>query len=182
MNSYEKIPQNPMSAPSYFFVTGNFEKFREMREFIPNLEQLDFNLSKIQAINGRDVIRAKIKEIFENFEERCLERLSKPFINPEEKSNFGRVAEMAKSAINDGNAKIIVEDTSLYFAAYSEKETYDIEPSGLPGPLIKWFLKLMGNPGLYKFAMDAGNVRSKAVTLIACASSKENVTDRKSVV
>ena len=35
---------------------------------------------------------------------------------------------------------LVVEDTSLYFEALN----------GLPGPLIKWFLKTVGNEGLAK--------------------------------
>ncbi|MBA3733078.1 non-canonical purine NTP pyrophosphatase [Patescibacteria group bacterium] len=39
--------------------------------------------------------------------------------------------------------EFIVEDNSLYLEALN----------GLPGPLIKWFMKTIGNDGLYKLAI-----------------------------
>lgn len=50
----------------------------------------------------------------------------------------------------------IVEDTSLYI------DTLD----GLPGPLIKWFMKTLGNEGLYKIAVGS---RAEAKTIIGYA-------------
>lgn len=41
----------------------------------------------------------------------------------------------------------VVEDTSLSFDGMN----------GLPGPLIKWFLKTIGNDGLYKLAIAFGD-------------------------
>jgi len=54
----------------------------------------------------------------------------------------------------------IVEDTSLYFDALQ----------GLPGPLIKWFMKTIGNDGLYKMAEAFGNYGAAAKTIIGYAS------------
>jgi inosine triphosphate pyrophosphatase len=45
----------------------------------------------------------------------------------------------------DGN--FVVEDTSLYFNNLN----------GLPGPLIKWFMKTIGNAGLAEIAQKVGN-------------------------
>ena len=50
----------------------------------------------------------------------------------------------AAKARHDG--RFIVEDTSLHFDSLN----------GLPGPLIKWFLKTIGNDGLYRLAQTFG--------------------------
>ena len=50
----------------------------------------------------------------------------------------------------------MVEDTSLYFDALN----------GLPGPLIKWFMKTVGNDGLFKIAKAFGNYGAEAKTII----------------
>lgn len=52
--------------------------------------------------------------------------------------------------------EFIVEDTSLYFEAMN----------GLPGPLIKWFMKTVGNDGLYKLASAFDNFNAEAKTII----------------
>lgn len=54
------------------------------------------------------------------------------------------------------NGEFIVEDTSLYLDCLN----------GLPGPLIKWFLKTIGNRGLYDIAEKLGNNESQAKTII----------------
>jgi len=53
-----------------------------------------------------------------------------------------------------GNS-LVVEDTSLYIGGLN----------GLPGPLIKWFMKTIGNDGLVKIANNFGNT-AEARTLI----------------
>jgi non-canonical purine NTP pyrophosphatase (RdgB/HAM1 family) len=52
--------------------------------------------------------------------------------------------------------EFIVEDTSLYFEGLN----------GLPGPLIKWFIKTIGNEGLYKIAEAFANNKAIAKTII----------------
>ena len=48
----------------------------------------------------------------------------------------------AKSALEHGYSPVLIEDTSFSLKALN----------GLPGPLIKWFLKAIGGEGLYKIA------------------------------
>lgn len=60
---------------------------------------------------------------------------------------------------------IIVEDTSLYLDALN----------GLPGPLIKWFLKTIGNDGLYNVAEKLGNNRAQAKTIIGYAKNADEI-------
>lgn len=52
--------------------------------------------------------------------------------------------------------EFIVEDTSLHFDCLC----------GLPGPLIKWFLRAVGNEGLWRIAADAGNTKAEARVLV----------------
>ena len=54
-----------------------------------------------------------------------------------------KLTEAAKNL--EGN--LVVEDTSLYFEGLN----------GLPGPLIKWFMKTVGNNGLVKMAKEFGD-------------------------
>ena len=57
--------------------------------------------------------------------------------------------------------EFIVEDTSLYFEALK----------GLPGPLIKWFMKTIGNDGLYKIAESFNAYNAEAKTIIGYSDS-----------
>ena len=66
--------------------------------------------------------------------------LDLPEIQEVDLNKIIRAKLLAATKAHDGD--LIVEDVSLEFAA--------IAP--LPGPLIKWFLKTMGNQGLYDFA------------------------------
>lgn len=56
----------------------------------------------------------------------------------------------------DPNARIMVEDTSLYMDALG----------GLPGPLVKWFLATLGPDGLAHIALKLENTKVKARTII----------------
>jgi inosine triphosphate pyrophosphatase len=59
------------------------------------------------------------------------------------------------------SGEFIVEDTSLYFECLN----------GLPGPLIKWFMKTVGNEGLYKISETFGNFNAEAKTIIGYSDS-----------
>lgn len=61
-----------------------------------------------------------------------------------------------EEALKHKKEAFMVEDTSLYFDALS----------GLPGPLIKWFMKTVGNEGLFKMAEAFGNYGAEAKTII----------------
>ena len=56
--------------------------------------------------------------------------------------------------------EFIVEDNSLYLEGIK----------GLPGPLIKWFMKTVGNDGLYKMAEAFGNFNAEAKVIIGYSS------------
>ncbi|KKW43303.1 MAG: Ham1 family protein [Parcubacteria group bacterium GW2011_GWA1_56_13] len=65
-----------------------------------------------------------------------------------------------KAATQHHTGALIVEDTSLSLDALN----------GLPGPLVKWFLKTIGNDGLFKIAEAFGNYGAEAKTIIGYTS------------
>jgi len=113
-----------------YFITGNENKFKEANEILnTDLEQIDIDLTEIQELDAKAVIRAKLLEA-------C--KLTN-------KSSF------------------IIEDTSLYFEGLNN----------MPGPLIKWFLKSVGNEGLYKMAQTFNNFNAAATTYIGYLSGND---------
>lgn len=68
-------------------------------------------------------------------------------------------------ALKHKQAEFIVEDTSLYLESLN----------GLPGPLIKWFMKTIGNEGLSNLAYKLGNTKAEAKTLIGYVDSSKQV-------
>ena len=59
-------------------------------------------------------------------------------------------------ALKHRTGAFMVEDTSLYFDALH----------GLPGPLIKWFMKTIDCEGLFKILEPFGNYGAEAKTII----------------
>lgn len=59
----------------------------------------------------------------------------------------------------------IVEDTSLYIDAMN----------GLPGPLVKWFLKAVGVLGIYKLTETFERAKATARTIIGYADTEGNI-------
>lgn len=68
-------------------------------------------------------------------------------------------------ALKHKKAEFIVEDTSLYFDCLN----------GLPGPMIKWFMKSIGNEGLAKIAEKLGNNNAEARTIIGYVNEESKV-------
>lgn len=95
-----------------YFITGNKNKFDEVKAVLPDVEQVDIDLPEIQSINSQEVIQAKLEVAFSKQE-----------------------------------GTFIVEDNSLTLSGMK----------GLPGPLIKWFLKTIGNEGLVKLTTIFGD-------------------------
>lgn len=113
-----------------YFITGNLNKFKEIKAFLPSLQQLDIDLPEIQEVDAHEIIKAK---------------LSAAFIYKQD--------------------EFIVEDTSLYCDCLN----------GLPGPLIKWFLKSIGVEGLYNLTQTLGNSNAIAKTIIGYARSSDEL-------
>ena len=70
-----------------------------------------------------------------------------------------------QSACKYHSGEFIVEDTSLYLDCLN----------GLPGPLIKWFIKTIKNEGLAEIAEKFGNKKAVARTFIGYAKSREDI-------
>jgi len=71
-----------------------------------------------------------------------------------------------QEAFKHREGEFIVEDTSLYMDCLN----------GLPGPLIKWFLKTIGNEGLSELAKKLGNDRAAARTIIGYAKNQDEIS------
>ena len=74
-------------------------------------------------------------------------------------------SEKIKAAFKYKQARFIVEDTSLYLNALN----------GLPGPLVKWFIKSIGCDGLFRLAQSFGDFSAQAKTIIAYAEDKNKI-------
>ena len=70
-----------------------------------------------------------------------------------------------QGAFKYSQGEFIVEDTSLYFDCLN----------GLPGPLIKWFLKTIGNDGLVNLTEKLGNDKAVAKTIVGYAKDSNEV-------
>jgi len=75
------------------------------------------------------------------------------------------IKEKLTEALKYRSDELIVEDTSLYLDALS----------GLPGPLIKWFLKTIGADGLFEVANKLGNNKAQARTIIGYAKNDKSI-------
>lgn len=69
------------------------------------------------------------------------------------------------AALEHVSGDVLVEDTSLYLEGLH----------GLPGPLIRWFLKAMGRDGLAKLTLSSGNDRAVAKTVMGYADHKREI-------
>lgn len=113
-----------------YFITGNKNKFDEVKSILNDVEQLDIDLPEIQDINPKNIIQAKLSEAGKHVE-----------------------------------GEFIVEDVSLSFDCLN----------GLPGPLIKWFMKTLGNEGLYDIVSKFGNTNAVAKAVIGYMDKKGDV-------
>ncbi len=70
-----------------------------------------------------------------------------------------------QEAFNHHDGPFIVEDTSLYFESLKD----------FPGPMIKWFLKSLGNEGLADLARRLESQKAVAKVIIGYAKDKEDI-------
>ncbi|MDD2753485.1 MAG: RdgB/HAM1 family non-canonical purine NTP pyrophosphatase [Candidatus Portnoybacteria bacterium] len=47
-----------------YFITGNKNKFEEVKSILPDVEQLDIDLPEIQEIDAKEIIKTKLTEAF----------------------------------------------------------------------------------------------------------------------
>jgi inosine/xanthosine triphosphate pyrophosphatase family protein len=104
-----------------YFVTSNKGKFSEAQKIVPELEMLEMDLPEEQEVDQQKIIEKKLAFVADYL---C--------------SAQGRKRIERESG--EGSVEFIVEDTGFYI---------DCLP-GLPGPLIKWFLKTIGRQGIYE--------------------------------
>jgi inosine triphosphate pyrophosphatase len=65
----------------------------------------------------------------------------------------------AQAALGQGYSPVLIEDTSLSLTALN----------GLPGPLIKWFLKALGGEGVYQLAASKQDCSAEVRTIFGLA-------------
>ncbi len=70
-----------------------------------------------------------------------------------------------REALTRHDGEFIVEDTGLYMDCLG----------GFPGPLIKWFLKAVGNQGLFEITEKLGNSSAQAKTIIGYSNNKGEI-------
>lgn len=70
-----------------------------------------------------------------------------------------------EEAYKHKQASFIVEDVSLYLDCLK----------GLPGPLIKWFLKTIGNTGLFELTEKLDNNRAEAKAIVGYARNEAEI-------
>jgi inosine triphosphate pyrophosphatase len=71
----------------------------------------------------------------------------------------------AKAAVERGFSPVLIEDTSMSLVAMN----------GLPGPLIKWFLKALGPEGVYQLAATRQDDRVEVRTIFGLALGPQTI-------
>ncbi|MBM3232904.1 non-canonical purine NTP pyrophosphatase [Candidatus Pacearchaeota archaeon] len=54
------------------FITGNKNKFLEVKEIIGDVEQLEMDLPELQSLDSREIITAKLKEALKHHKGPCI--------------------------------------------------------------------------------------------------------------
>ena len=85
-----------------------------------------------------------------------MKRLEIDLPEPQELDTVAITKAKLETVSRLGFREVIVEDVALHFAALN----------GLPGPLVKWFLKSIGARGMYDIAARAGILSAEAVAVI----------------
>jgi non-canonical purine NTP pyrophosphatase (RdgB/HAM1 family) len=78
----------------------------------------------------------------------------------------------AQAALAQGYSPVLIEDTSLSLTALN----------GLPGPLIKWFLKALGGDGVYQLAQSRNSCDAEVRTIFGLALGPQTVVYGEGVV
>ncbi len=94
-----------------------------------------------------------------------LVQLNLDLVEIQELDPYKVISAKVFEAFKHNNGPFVVEDTSLYFKGLN----------GLPGPLIKWFLKSLGTLGLYDLAKSIGNFDAIAKTIVGYAENTEKI-------
>jgi non-canonical purine NTP pyrophosphatase (RdgB/HAM1 family) len=114
----------------------------------------------IKFITGNKGKLQEAKQILGEVESLDLDLVEIQEIDPQ-----AVISAKLKEAEKHEAGEFIVEDTSLYLDALG----------GLPGPLIKWFMKTVGNNGLYEIAEKLGNNKAEAKALVGFSDKQGNM-------
>lgn len=114
---------------------------------------------KIVFLTGNKNKFEEAKRIIPNLEQSDIDLVEIQSLDPKE-----IITKKLEEAEKVMSGNLVVEDTSLYLNCMN----------GLPGPLIKWFLKTVDNDGLAKIAESFGNTKATAKVIIGF--SKEDGT------
>ncbi len=117
-------------------------------------------MNKIIFVTGNKGKFAEAQQIISELEQNDIDLVEIQEIDP--KKVILHKLEQAKKLLQ-GN--LIVEDTSLYLDCLG----------GLPGPLIKWFMKTIGNEGLVKIAESFENKKASAKVVIGNSNENDSV-------
>lgn len=106
---------------------------------------------KITFVTGSQNKFDEAKQIITDIEHQDLDLVEVQGVDP--KPIIAHKLEEAKKTLQ-GN--LVVEDISLYLEALG----------GLPGPLIKWFMKTIGNDGIVKITESFSNNKTVAKCIV----------------
>lgn len=109
---------------------------------------------KIIFLTGNKNKFEEAKQIIPDLEQSDIDLTEIQSLDPKE-----IIAHKLNEAKKNIKGNLVVEDTSLYLDCLN----------GLPGPLIKWFLKTTGNEGLVKIAESFGNTKAVAKVIVGFA-------------
>ena len=126
---------------------------------IPECPNSNANLGELFATKNLDKLR-EINEILG----RELRHVGLELLEPQEIDVAKVIHVKAKDAFTQTGKPTLVEDTGLEFAAWN----------GLPGALIKWFLKSLGNEGILAMLQNEGNRAAVAKTAVGFYDGSES--------
>jgi non-canonical purine NTP pyrophosphatase (RdgB/HAM1 family) len=118
-------------------------------------------VTMIYVITGNKNKFAEFKEIMQDRDVRQLD-IDIPEIQEADPRQVVRAKLI--EGLRRKRSHIAVEDTSFHLSCMN----------GMPGPLVKWFLKSIGPEGIYQIARGFGNYSAEARCTIGYASSKRD--------
>ncbi|MBI4226124.1 non-canonical purine NTP pyrophosphatase [Candidatus Roizmanbacteria bacterium] len=104
---------------------------------------------------------AEVKKIIPHIQQKDIDLPEIQEINPKK-----IITHKLEEALKHVDGECLVEDTSLYFNSLN----------GLPGPLIKWFLKALGLKGLYNLSTFSKDKTAVAKTILGYAKNQNQIT------
>jgi len=108
-------------------------------------------MKKLKFITGNKSKHEEAREIISGLERVDYDLPEIQSLDPKE-----IISIKLEEAIKIQKGNFIVEDTSLFIESLN----------GFPGPLIKWFLKSLGNDGIYELVKDRVNKKVRVVCMI----------------